>query len=96
MKSNITIKDVLSFIQGSQMSSSDRNQIVAALKRQFKTERAIAKSVFHVGQRVSWADKYCAPHIGTIQKINSVNITIVETGTGTRWRVSPNFLKSYA
>ena len=93
MKTAITISDVLSFIQGTQMSRSDRDQIVTALKRQFKTERAVAKSAFCTGQKVSWSDRYCAPHTGIIQKINSVNITVIETGTGTRWRVSPNFLK---
>lgn len=53
--------------------------------------REKAKSLFHVGQNVKFADKKGYIHFGTISKINKVNISVKCPGGNVL--VSPNFLK---
>lgn len=61
--------------------------VVEALRR----IEARAALVWRIGQRVTFADRFGRPIVGTIEKINRSSVT-VHTDQGRRWRVSPSLL----
>lgn len=90
-----TLKDVLDFIRNPQLDASDRSLIVEALNLQVRMKRAQAKAGFRPGQTVTFYSNRSFKNVtGVIRKINRVNIDLIENGTGTRWRVSPQLLKA--
>jgi hypothetical protein len=92
-----TLKDVLDFIRNPELDRNDRLLIVEALNSQVRAKRAQAKQGLHRGMRVEfYSNRAFKNVIGRIQKVNRVNVDLIEEGTGMQWRVSPGLLKPVA
>lgn len=88
-----TIHDVLRFIRDTNLSAEDHEAIAYALNSRLRAKREEKKSQFNVGQRVKFLNSNNGTDVhGRIVKINRINIDII-SDAGTRWRVSPTFLK---
>ena len=89
-----TLNDVLTFIINSSLSREDHNQIIEALNFQARTKRAEARQGLRAGMKVTFVSTRTGRHVvGVIQKVNRVNIDVIEEGNGIKWRVSPGLLK---
>lgn len=90
----VTIHDVLDFINDPDLSADNRRKIIDALNSQSKMKRREARAGLYEGQRVTWWSSRNYRNVtGRIDKINRVNIDVIEEGTGVRWRCSPQLLK---
>jgi len=90
-----TFKDVIEFIRNPQLSSTERSLIISTLNEQTRVKRVQAKAQFRVGQPVMfYSERLCRNVTGTIRKINRINIDLIEAGSGAKWRVSPQLLRT--
>jgi len=90
----ITLKEVLDFIRNPDLDRDTRQSIIDALNAQTRAKRAEAKRGLRPGMRVQFYSNRSFRNVfGRISKVNRVNVDLVEEGTGTRWRVSPQLLK---
>lgn len=94
---NTTLSDVVSFIHSPEFSSSDHDQIVAALKASAKIRSQNAKRQFNVGDEVEFvSNKRRSAVRGTVTKITRSKVLVVERDggfPGCMWSVSPSLLK---
>ena len=88
----ITLNDVLDYIESLEVGDTRRTKIIDCLNRQSRASRAEAKAQFHVGQTVTFIANTYQHITGTIRKINRINIDVVDSATGRKWRVSPKLL----
>lgn len=90
----ITLQEVLDYIRRPDIGAGARQQIVEALNAQTRAKRAEAKRGLFPGMRVQFYSNRSFRNVfGKISKVNRINVDLVEEGTGTRWRVSPQLLK---
>lgn len=90
----VTIHDVLDFINDPDLTLDNRRKIIEAVNRQSKVARSRAKAGFYVGQKVTWfSNRDFRQVVGRIRKVNRVNVDVIEDGSGMRWRCSPQLLK---
>lgn len=90
----VTIHDVLDFINDPNLDAIDRRRIITALNEQVKSKRREAKRGLYVGQRVTFFSNSAYRNVAAvIDKVNRVNIDLTEEGTGVKWRVSPQLIK---
>lgn len=89
-----TLHEVLEFIRDPNLPPGQRSLIIDALNAQVREKRREAKRGLFPGMRVQFYSNRSFRNVfGRITKVNRVNVDLVEEGTGTRWRVSPQLLK---
>lgn len=93
-KKEVTIYDVLDFVQDPDLDPDHHRRIVEALNRRVKAKRQEAKAGLRPGMRVTWfSTRSFRQVVGRIEKVNRVNVDVLEEGTGVKWRCSPGLLK---
>lgn len=71
----------------------DLKNLSKVIAARFNILRQMSAMQFEVGDRVSFFSKKKGPVIGTVDKVNRVNIMVREDGNLLTWRVSPTHLK---
>jgi len=88
----ITTKDIVDFIWSPACNAAARQEIVQALNSQRKIASSQASRKFERGDDVEFTSKYGQKVAGVVTKVNRMSIHVTST-SGTKWRVSPQFLK---
>ena len=71
----------------------DLKNLSKVIAARYNILRQVSAMQFEVGDRVSFFSKKKGPVIGTVDKVNRVNIMVREDGNLLTWRVSPVLLK---
>lgn len=74
-------------------SSDVLNEIISNVKLRHRQLTALKMRHFQIGDDVKWKDRYGREHTGYIQRINKRSLSLRETDSPTKWRVSPSFVE---